>query len=108
MLQRSARVGRFKKSLDVLTKISIGAEKKILKEGGQGSSSVYSLQAMFRDGIDPQARMIAQYQRPDLATLIKPSEPEDGDCCERGCVHCVWEEYAFKLEEYQERLRASR
>ncbi|CAL5218663.1 g368 [Coccomyxa viridis] len=36
--------------------------------------------------------------------LKRPVEPGPEDCCQSGCLNCVWEVYRLELEEYNKEL----
>jgi len=33
--------------------------------------------------------------------LVKPTEPGPEDCCQSGCLECVWDVYRRELLEYE-------
>lgn len=37
-----------------------------------------------------------------------PQAPEPGDCCQSGCIPCVYDLYDDAMEQYREQLRAWR
>lgn len=39
--------------------------------------------------------------------LEKPIPPADGECCESGCTHCVWEVYTEALRQWREQEEAA-
>jgi len=39
----------------------------------------------------------------DLELPSKPEEPLHGECCERGCVNCVWVYYERALERWRQK-----
>ena len=40
-----------------------------------------------------------------LAKLRVPAEPGPEDCCQSGCVRCVWDVYDEQLEKYEDKKR---
>ncbi|SEI40211.1 oxidoreductase-like domain-containing protein [Frateuria terrea] len=38
----------------------------------------------------------------------RPAEPDPGDCCGEGCVHCVLDRYDEAMARYQAALEAWR
>jgi hypothetical protein len=42
---------------------------------------------------------------PDLTGLPKPpTEPDDAECCHRGCVPCIFDYYDGALERWRRRI----
>ncbi|WP_407852209.1 oxidoreductase-like domain-containing protein [Bordetella petrii] len=39
---------------------------------------------------------------------VPPTPPEPGDCCQSGCIPCVYDLYDDAMEQYREQLRAWR
>jgi len=39
---------------------------------------------------------------------VAPEPPAPGDCCQSGCIPCVYDLYDEALERYREQLRAWR
>ncbi|GAA5942684.1 oxidoreductase-like domain-containing protein [Sporobolomyces koalae] len=39
---------------------------------------------------------------------LKPSPPEEGECCMSGCAHCIYDVYLEDLELYHSRLAETR
>ncbi len=40
-----------------------------------------------------------------LVCLEKPTEPEEYECCGKGCNPCVWDKYDTKLKEFEEAIQ---
>lgn len=34
--------------------------------------------------------------------IEKPVPPSDGECCESGCSHCVWDTYYEEMHRWRE------
>jgi hypothetical protein len=40
-----------------------------------------------------------------LITLEKPTEPDDYECCGKGCNPCCWDTYDTKCRKYEETIK---
>ena len=40
-----------------------------------------------------------------LITLEKPTEPDDWECCGKGCHNCCWEVYESKVKNFEETIK---
>ena len=40
-----------------------------------------------------------------IITLENPVEPEEWECCGKGCTNCVWEVYDKKVQDFEQAVK---